>query len=223
MRRVFRRILKGAAFLILIAVIAAALGTFVPRQGDGVDVTAGAETVVFRIATGIIHTDLAIRIDDFPQDYLDRFAIDGMPADVEDAEWLIIGWGSEAVYTSSPTFSDMRAGPLVKAFTLDDTVMRVAIIRDWELDSGSREYQISADQFDRFIEAVNAGFEGGIETALSQPGYGPSDRFYAGTGKFNALVGCNTWAANALRRAGLTTGWWNPLPQTLLVSLDLFN
>ena len=41
------------------------------------------------------------------------------------------------------------------------------------------------------------------------------DQFFEAKGRFNALVGCNTWTAAALRAAGLRTGWWNPLPQTL--------
>ena len=52
--------------------------------------------------------------------------------------------------------------------------------------------------------------------------YGEFDAFFE-AGNFTALLGCNTWAAAALRKAGLQTGWWNPLPQTLGLSLDLHN
>jgi uncharacterized protein (TIGR02117 family) len=53
--------------------------------------------------------------------------------------------------------------------------------------------------------------------------YGQSDRFFEAKGYFNALFGCNTWAAGALCAAGLRTGLWNPLPQTLQLSLALYN
>ena len=53
--------------------------------------------------------------------------------------------------------------------------------------------------------------------------YGDADGFFEANGSFNALIGCNTWTARALRQAGLQTGWWNPLPQTLAYSLALHN
>jgi uncharacterized protein (TIGR02117 family) len=53
--------------------------------------------------------------------------------------------------------------------------------------------------------------------------YGEYDRFYEANGTFTAVLGCNIWAAKALRTAGLRTGWWNPLPQTLRYSLELYN
>jgi uncharacterized protein (TIGR02117 family) len=58
---------------------------------------------------------------------------------------------------------------------------------------------------------------------VPEAGYGDNDRFFEANGYFNVVVGCNTWAAAALRAAGLRTGLWNPLPQTLTLSLKLFN
>jgi len=54
-------------------------------------------------------------------------------------------------------------------------------------------------------------------------GYGRHDAFFDANGSFNALVGCNTWTARALREAGLRTGLWNPVPQTLALSLKFYN
>lgn len=53
--------------------------------------------------------------------------------------------------------------------------------------------------------------------------YGPNDLFYEANGWFNALAGCNVWTGRMLREAGITTGWWTPLPGLLTASLALHN
>jgi uncharacterized protein (TIGR02117 family) len=53
--------------------------------------------------------------------------------------------------------------------------------------------------------------------------YGSDDAFFEANGYFNALLGCNTWTAAALRAAGVKTGWWTPLPPLLITSLHLHN
>ena len=70
---------------------------------------------------------------------------------------------------------------------------------------------------------MDASFDraGGAPRPIPGSGYGPADLFFEARGRFNALLGCNTWTAAALRAAGLRTGWWNPIPQTLAISLRL--
>lgn len=228
--KIVSRVLRGAAYFFGLAILAVALGMLVPRGPDEarqtrVDalVILGSGPVELRVVTGLIHTDLAIPIDRVPVEWLDRFAADGLPVDNPNAQWLMFGWGSRAIYPTSPQFSDMRAGALFKAFTYDQASMRVLVLGEVNWGEGTRRHDIGAHRFWSLLGAIDDGFESGVELALASPGYGPDDRFYDGTGWFNALIGCNTWAAASLRQAGLTTGWWNPLPQTLLVSMDLYN
>ncbi|MEM1365545.1 MAG: TIGR02117 family protein [Pseudomonadota bacterium] len=216
--------------MLVFLALALTAGTLVPRgpvplAPEAIDAPeiVGESPVPIRVATGIIHTDIAVPLDRVPVDWLDRFAADGLPVNHPGAKWLVFGWGSRAIYPTSPTFSDMRPAALFRAFTYDQTAMRVAVVADFQISDGVRQYEITRSRFSALIKAIDAGFQQGVEITLAQPGYGPDDRFYNGTGWFNILVGCNTWAASALRQAGLTTGLWNPLPDTLLISLDLYN
>ncbi|MEO1398928.1 MAG: TIGR02117 family protein [Pseudomonadota bacterium] len=225
-----RRLLRWALGFVLFAGLAFALGTVVPRapepaQQSRIDALPipGEGPLELRVATGLIHTDIAIPIDRVPVEWLDRFASDGLPVDHPNARWLMFGWGSRAIYPTSPRFSDMTLGALFRAFTYDQTSMRVLVLGEVTWGDNARSYTISAHRLWSLLGTIDDGFDQGVEMTLAQPGYGPDDRFYDGTGWFNVIVGCNTWAALALRRAGLTTGWWNPLPQTLLFSLDLHN
>ena len=58
---------------------------------------------------------------------------------------------------------------------------------------------------------------------VADAAYGVTDRFFEAKGYFNLLFGCNTWTAAALRTAGIKTGLWNPVPETLKLSLALYN
>lgn len=86
-------------------------------------------------------------------------------------------------------------------------------------------FDIDDDGFRRLTEYISESFrrEGGETVLIPDISYGPNDRFFEANGYFNALLGCNTWTAGALRSSGLRTGIWNPLPETLDFSLRLYN
>lgn len=47
-------------------------------------------------------------------------------------------------------------------------------------------------------------------------GYGLADTFYAAKGTYSLLYTCNNWTGDALKAAGVRTGWWTPFPMGLL-------
>ena len=86
-------------------------------------------------------------------------------------------------------------------------------------------FDIAENDYRDMLAFIRASFAGsdGVPPAIAGAHYGATDAFFEATGSFNALLGCNTWTAAALRRGGLQTGWWNPLPATLAWSLALHN
>ena len=78
---------------------------------------------------------------------------------------------------------------------------------------------------ERLLAVIEASFarDAGAPVPVPDRSYGETDRFFEANASFNAFLGCNTWTAAALRAAGLRTGWWNPLPMSLVLSLDLHN
>lgn len=174
-----------------------------------------------------IHTDIALPAS---PDVLDTFGFlagAGLPMSNPSVRWLVAGWGSREFYLETPTWADLRPGPLLKGLTLDRSVMHVSLAG--EIDPGAPgivAVDISLSQFDAIVEQVLAGFardESGQPVLIEGRSYGEFDRFYEGEGRFTALLGCNTWTGAVLRMGGLRTGFWNPLPQSLGWSLALFN
>ncbi|WP_308460477.1 TIGR02117 family protein [Mesorhizobium sp. NBSH29] len=211
----------------LVAVAALAIGTVVPRPFLGPETPSVVRPIPILLFNNPIHTDIAIPID---ASVLTRFGFleaAGLPASHPNARWLIFGWGSRAFYISTPTWSELKLRPLAAALTVDRSVMHVLVRGALdETDPSVRRLQLSETQYQAILDFIDTSFTKDSENRpipIPGAGYGLDDGFFEANGKFNVLVGCNTWTAAALRAAGLTTGWWNPLPLTLGWSLVLHN
>ena len=219
MRRFFKGLglLAGAGLLLLIA------GTLVPRplfsRSDGEE-----KSVEVLILTNPIHTDIAIPAN---SETLQAFAFlqeSGLPMDAPGLRWIIFGWGGRAFYLETPTWADLKLVPALKALTIDRSVLHVEVAG--EIDRrlpNIKPISISEPEFSRLLQSILNSFDPQAPQAIEGAGYGINDRFFEATGYFNVLLSCNTWAARLLRAAGLQTGWWNPLPQSLGLSLTMHN
>lgn len=220
------RVLRGIALMVVAIAAAVALGTLIPRPILGADDAGHAPTRTILVLANPIHTDIAIAIDDATRERFAFIEAAGLPAAHPEARWLVFGWGGRAFYLETPTWSELKPGPLFKALTVDRAVMHVAVAG--AIDPSHPDvtaFQITGSGHERLLGFISASFSprDGQPVHIAGAGYGDNDAFFEAEGRFNAVVGCNTWTARALREAGLTTGWWNPLPWTLAASLRAFN
>jgi uncharacterized protein (TIGR02117 family) len=200
-------------------------GTLVPRPLFADPATGQASRRILAIGNAI-HTDIAIPIDAGVLARFETLLRAGVKADAPGARHLVFGWGSRAFYIETPTWADLKPGPLLSSLTLDASVMHVGVAGAIdEARAPVRGFDLTEAQFERLLVFIQGSFRNGADGPIPIPdsAYGELDGFFEANGRFTALLGCNTWAAAALREAGLQTGWWNPLPQTLGVSLDLHN
>ena len=220
MLKVLRR---AFAFLVAVAVLVA-LGMLLPRPLLAAEEEPPAHRIL--VLTNPIHTDIAIPVT---PDIVERFAFleaEGMPLSSPGARWLIVGWGGRAFYLETPTWSELKAMPVLKALTVDRSVMHIDVAGGVdETHPSVTAFDIGEAGFERLAAFIDGSFQraAGEPIALPGTGYGPTDQFYEANGTFNALIGCNTWTARALREAGLRTGWWNPVPTSLARSLEMHN
>lgn len=212
---------------ISVVVTLAAAGTLVPRPlfevAAGDEVARGRRILVF---SSPIHTDIAVPVEALSGPDFDFLGGANLPLDHPNARWVLFGWGGRAFYTATPELSDISLGPLVKSLTLDSSVMHVEVVGPVdEPQPYISGFTVSPERLGRVLAFIRASFadNAGAPIRIADAGYGDNDAFYEAVGSFNALVGCNTWTAAALREAGLRTGWWNPLPWTLGYSLELYN
>lgn len=223
-----RRFLRWCGAAVLLIVLAVATGTFVPRPLFDAGSRESSETTTrILVLSNPIHTDIAIPLTDEMRAAYGFLGASGIPVSNPSAEWLVIGWGGRTFYLETPTWADLKPMPVFRALTADRSVMHVDIAG--AIDEGHptvRGIDLAEADFLAMSDFILASFvrngQGDV-TVIEGAGYGDYDQFFEAHGAFNALIGCNTWTAGALRAAGLRTGWWNPLPQTLGISLDLLN
>jgi uncharacterized protein (TIGR02117 family) len=221
-----RKFLRFLAALIVALALAAALGTLVPRPLWPATMAEGEGTRHILVLKNPIHTDIAVPLDDGVRRRFAFLADAGLPIAAPEARYIVFGWGGRAFYLETPTWSQLRAAPVVKALTLDASVMHVDIagtIKEPHPDVAG--FDTDETHFAALLDYIAASFQLGPAgpVVIEDAGYSAYDRFYEANGHFNALVGCNTWTAAGLRVAGLRTGWWNPLPVSLWWSMGLYD
>lgn len=222
MNTVFRRFALVIGFLAMLL----GVGTFVPRPLFAPVLNVGDGQRILLVSSAI-HTDIAIPLDKVTRRQFSFLEQEGLPLSSPNARWIVFGWGGRSFYTETPSWSELKPAPVFKALTIDRSVMHVELAGDIPLSHSSvTVLNVGPTGLTRLKGFILASFEqdtSGNPIILQNAGYGLNDRFYEARGWFNALVGCNTWTAEALRVAGLRTGLWNPLPVTLRLSLSLFN
>lgn len=221
--RVLHRLL--AVILMIAGTVAAGALIPLPLWSQETEEDSG-ETRRILVLSNPIHTDIAIPLDADTRAAFAFLERSGVPVAEPGAKWMIVGWGGRAFYLETPTWADLKPMPVFRALTVDSSVLHVDVTG--ELDDGHpavTALEVGAAEFEQLQVFIRDGFAQPPDAVAAIPdaGYGPYDRFFEAKGAFNALVGCNTWTAQALRAAGVRTGLWNPLPQTLTFSLKLFN
>lgn len=212
---------------ILVTLLAIASGTVIPRPLMPAYASADAPGLHrILVLSGPIHTDIAIPLDDEVRAKFAHLENAGVPLQHPDAKWLVFGWGGRSFYLETPTWSELKPLPVLRALGVDRSVMHVDVAGHIaEPQDAVAGFDVHDEDYRRLLEFIDESFRREADAVLPVPGfsYGANDRFFEAHGYFNALFGCNTWTASALRNAGLRTGLWNPLPVSLELSLSLYN
>ena len=220
MTKLLRWLISGFALVALLFVS----GTVVPRPlASHAEASVGGESQILLLANPI-HTDIALPVDDEVRAAFADLVLSGLPVDMPGVAYLIVGWGGRSFYIETPTWGDIRPLPVLKALTIDRSVLHVSVAGPIDPAHHTvRPLVVTPEERKRMIAAIRESFvrDDGVPVAIPGAAYGADDVFYEAKGAFNAFIGCNTWTAAVLREGGVRTGWWTPLPQLLDLSIDL--
>ena len=141
------------------------------------------------------------------------------PEHFPDAEYLELSWGDKDYF---PATEEGVGLTLRAAFWSRGSVLHIVgfngDVRDYFPHGEIIEIALSREAFGWLTEFVSSSFARPDRwtPAQSQPGLVPHSRFYPATGRFSILRTCNTWAAEALKSAGL-----NISPGSVLTAASL--
>jgi uncharacterized protein (TIGR02117 family) len=184
-----------------------------------------ATGIAVGLLRGPIHYDFLLPLDS-PTRQTFAFAAEqrGVPVNHPDARWLVVGWGSEAFYTTAGSYGDISAGAVWQAVTGDASVMRVDAWGDLAGQEvpGLSWIHLNPAQYAKLRSGIRDSFASdpqGQPQPLAVAGFTGTDGFWHGRGGFDLFRTCNVWVGAQLRGAGLRFGLWTPTPQAVALSI----
>lgn len=220
--RAVRFALGGLVAFSIFYGLAAGLGGLIPHRLSGQKAPEPGTRIY--LLQGPIHYDFLLPLNADTRarfSFLERagFAL-GHPA----AEWLVIGWGAEAFYTSTGSYSDVSLAAIGRGVFGDRSVMRVELAGAVQPNWPVRKVDLGAGQYARLTDAIRGSF-GPSTKPLDLAGFSPTDMFFPARGRFNLFQTCNVWIGDMMRAAGVRFGIWTPTPYavTLAHSLHVSN
>jgi len=136
---------------------------------------------------------------------------------------VAIGFGNREVYLNTPTWADLSLKQAVAAAVGGGpSLMHVDHVRSPRPDQYQRPLRLSRAQYRRLSRYLAESFEmkDGRSVPLLGRGYANSDAFYESRRPYNVARTCNSWTGEALRAAGVRTGVWTPLAQSIMWRLE---
>ncbi|MEM7069417.1 MAG: TIGR02117 family protein [Pseudomonadota bacterium] len=210
---------------VLLYLAAALVGGLIPASFNQANTDdQRLEKPVYLVANAL-HADMAIPVNSLTLHKFEFLRDAGIPMDNPNLEYLIIGWGSKAFYTSTKEYSDMEFATIWQAATGDASVMHVGPAGDLRRVEDLIELEISEDGFARLVDFLRLSFfdENKKPVLVEGASFGYGDVFYLGQGHFHIFNPCNVWVSKALAEAGVASGLWTPTTYSLLLNNYLYN
>jgi uncharacterized protein (TIGR02117 family) len=148
---------------------------------------------------------------------------------LKDPRWgagdhVALGYGNRTFYLETPTWGDLSMkNALLAAFGRGRSLVHADHDHRPIADEWQRPLRLRPGEYRRLVAFLRGSFQldGERRTMpLLGRGYGSSDMFYEAVGPYTAFYTCNEWTGRALRQAGVRTGVWTPLSQSIMWRLD---
>lgn len=205
-------LLSPVALYMLLAVV----GAFFPALRD--DVGPPGDDHLILLADGPIHYDILLPATPEIREVFAFAADAGVPIDAPGVEWLSVGWGSRAFYTTTGDYSEISLAAIWTAVNGDAAVMRLDVLGALAEHPQLRAVRVSTPQ----LEVMSAKIRNDLPDkpeALPIPGFSDTDAFFPARGTFSLLRTCNVWVGDMMQGAGLDFGIWTPTPFAVTLAL----
>jgi uncharacterized protein (TIGR02117 family) len=223
LRLALKTFLKALGILLALPLIyfaAALLGGLIPANAGWQEAKSGVRIFVRTngVHTWILMPKVAAGIDWRPI---------ARPAHIKDPRYargnhIAVGYGNRDFYLNTPTWGDLSPRTaLAAAFGGGPSLVHVEHEHDPKADQYQQPITLTIAEYRKLAAHVRQSFDlaGRRSHPLLGRGYGPADAFYEARGPYNAYRTCNEWTGEALRAAGIRTGAWTPLSESIMLRL----
>ena len=218
MLRPARALVRALAVLLVLPALYLAASVLLPLfPGPGPNLS-GPPAQRIGLLQGPIHTDILLPLTPDTRARFAFAAAAGVPVDDPAAEWLMLGWGSRAFYTTAGTYANITTNAVLTAATGDTAVIRLEVAGPLPDLENLRYLTLSQAQHAALLDQTLAAFAS--QTALDHPGFTATDAFFPATGRLHALRTCNVWLGQTLRAAGIPFGLWTPATWSVTMAMD---
>lgn len=207
LRRLILWPLAGLAALALLFLLAAWIGSSIPRNGAWQEPDEG---VTIYVETNGVHTALVMPLVTPHKDWRAAFPASDLAAPWPDYTHVSVSWGEREVFLNTPTWGDLTASTAIGAIIGGEALLHVAHYVRPAPAADLRPITLQPEDYRALVRAIDRYVLKPNERD-SFPGYYSQDVFYTAPGTYNALNSCNQWTSDMLAAAGVKTGWWTPL------------
>jgi uncharacterized protein (TIGR02117 family) len=205
---------------ILLYFVAALIGGLVPANAGW---TEPREGVPIFVRTNGVHTWIMVPTVSPEMDWRPLAPATHIRDPRYAGNYIALGYGNREFYLNTPRWEDLRPRTaLAAAFGSGRSLMHVEHEWNPRVDEYQQRLVVTREQYRRLARHIAQSFERdarGRTRPLLGRGYGPADVFYEARGPYNAFFTCNEWTGAALRAAGVRTGIWTPLSQSIMLRL----
>jgi len=208
--RVAGNALAWIAALVGIALLAAWIGSSIPRNGSWREPEQGIELM---LETNGFHTAIVMPVVTPIKDWRETFPEAGGRTPSGDVTHIAVGWGEEDVFLHTPTWWDLKVRSVLRIATQGGVgIIRVSPYLRPAPSQWHRPFRVSPRQYEKLVRRVVATLgpprRDGTRRVL-RDAYS-SDNYYLARGRYTLARTCNQWVSDTLAEAGVKTGWWTP-------------
>ena len=199
----------------LVGYFATVIVGLIPVNNDFVPANEG---ITIYVASNDVHADIIVPVETSIIDWRRHFPNSQFQADIRHMSHLAVGWGDRGFYLDTPRWKDLKVRTAVNAMLLpSQTVMHVQYFGRPKTNSSCKSIKISTAAYAKLVDFIQQSFAEPTESRRRIDfSYTAWDAFYAARGRYHLFNTCNCWVGRALKRIGVTTPWFAPLPNTVL-------
>lgn len=206
-RRWAGRCAAGLALAVALFLLAAWIGSSIPRNAGWREPAQGVEIMV---ETNGVHTAIVMPLITSQKDWRTDFPVSDIAAPDRPYTHVSVSWGEREVFLETPTWADLSPLTVLRILARggDGLIHAAHYVRPAPAED-IRRLRIGAADYARLVRRIEADLPP-RETRKVHRGYGDYDAFYDAPHRYTVLRTCNQWTSDTLAAAGIRTGWWTP-------------